>query len=424
MGPPLESTGQSGGVNIAGKVDSVGGDIVGGDKITIYGTVYGYQRPTPSEQAPVNYVDRPELTVPLLVQLLSEGPIPKGRAMISALHGLGGIGKTTIARWLVWLPEVESRFADGRLWVTLGNEPPEALTVINDCVSQLDPALKAKATKEAARADLAALLEDRSILFVIDDVWPGRSAEVAKALLVPSPRTRFLLTTRFAQLADDPAIRAENFPLDEMSAAQALELIVHALGRALTEAEQPLAKRLCDIVGGHPLALELAAARIKEGRTWETLLDDLAAEIARLDALEETDDELIFAPIADEATKKDRSVRASLLLSVRYLNQSGQRLFAWLGVVAEDAPISPCMAATLWSTTEDKSRKYLRTLSSAGLVRTANDTYRIHDLMHDLARNLLTAPENSSERRRHSRAWADLAGRRSAVSRTLSSQDN
>jgi hypothetical protein len=78
---------------------------------------------------------------------------------------------------------------------------------------------------------------------------------------------------------------------------------------------------------------------------------------------------------------------------VRYLNQSGQRLFAWLGVVAEDAPISPRMAATLWSTTEDKARKYLRTLSGAGLMRAADDSYRTHDLMHDLARNLLTAPE-------------------------------
>ena len=73
-----------------------------------------------------------------------------------------------------------------------------------------------------------------------------------------------------------------------MSAAQALELIGRALGRALTKAEQPLAKRLCDLVGGHPLALELAAARIREGRTWEALLGDLAVEIARLDALDRT----------------------------------------------------------------------------------------------------------------------------------------
>ena len=82
--------------------------------------------------------------------------------MISAVHGLGGIGKTTIARWLVWQPEIERRFCDGRIWVTLGDEPLYASTIINDCGAQLDPALKTKATAEAARAELATLLQDRN----------------------------------------------------------------------------------------------------------------------------------------------------------------------------------------------------------------------------------------------------------------------
>jgi hypothetical protein len=130
-------------------------------------------------------------------------------------------------------------------------------------------------SKDAARADLAALLQDRSILFVIDDVWPGKSADVAKSLMVPSPRSRFLLTTRFPQLtvpqfADDPAIGAEDFPLNQMSVDQAAELIMCALGRKLSAVEQPFAERLCEIVGGLPLALELAAARIKEDRPWQT----------------------------------------------------------------------------------------------------------------------------------------------------------
>jgi hypothetical protein len=58
--------------------------------------------------------------------------------MISAVHGLGGIGKTTVARWLVWRPEIEQRFRDGRIWVTLGNEALDAITIITDCVG-LDP---------------------------------------------------------------------------------------------------------------------------------------------------------------------------------------------------------------------------------------------------------------------------------------------
>ena len=179
--------------------------------------------------------------------------------MISAVYGLGGIGKTTVARWLIWQPEIQRRFRDGRIWVTIGNEPPEALTIVNDCVSQLDSTSRAMATLEAARAELATLLQDRSILFVIDDVWPGRSAEVAKALLVPSSGSYFLITTRFSRLANDPDIRATDFPLDEMSVDQAKELLTRSLARELGPDEMPSAADLCRIVGGHPFAIELAA---------------------------------------------------------------------------------------------------------------------------------------------------------------------
>ena len=312
--------------------------------------------------------------------------------MISAVHGLGGIGKTTVARWLIWRPEVEQRFRDGRIWVTLGSEPPDAITVITGCVSQLDPTSKTMPTLDDARTYLAGLLQDRSVLFVIDDVWPGKSAEVAKALMVHSPDSRFLLTTRFPKLVDDE-IRADDFPLDEMNLDQAAELVARTLGRALVAHEQRFAKRLCEIVGGHPMALELAAARLREGRPWKTLLSDLAAEVARLEVLEDTDDGLLALPTGGEARNRRTSVRASLLLSVRYLNRNGQRLFSWLGVAAEKAIITKKMAATLWSEGEEKADQHLRTLSGFGLLSAKGGGYGTHDLMYVLARELLTAPE-------------------------------
>jgi hypothetical protein len=323
--------------------------------------------------------------------LRSESVKQEGRAFISAVHGLGGIGKTTVARWLVWRPEIKKRFPNGRIWITLGSEPPDAIAVISDCVSQLDPSFKTRATVEAARGDLAALLQDASVLLVIDDVWPGKSVEVAKALMVPSPGSRFLMTTRFPQLADD--FGAAEFSLDEMNIAQATELVARALNRQLSHDEQPLAERLSEIVGGHPLALELAAARIKEGRPWKRLLDDLSAELVRLEALEEWDDDLLAAPIGSETRKRRASVRASLLLSIRYLNREGQRLFAWLGIVPEDAIITPKMAGTLWLENEERAARRLRELASLGLMSTKAGGYGIHDLMHDLARELLTASD-------------------------------
>jgi hypothetical protein len=352
----------------------------------------------PNVRAPAGYVHRPELTKPLLTHLL-DGQAASGYAIISAVHGLGGIGKTTIARWLVWQPEIERRFRDGRIWITLGDDPPDALTIINDCVSHLDPALKTKATVEAARTDLATLLRDKSILLVVDDVWPGRSADIVKALLVPSSRSCFLLTTRFSQLADDPAIGAAEFLLDEMSADQAKQLIIYALGHELSVTEEPLVGGLCEVVGGHPLALELAAARIKEGRSWSALLSDLSAEIAHLEVLEEAHNDLLDLPVTDHARDRQRSVRASLLLSVRSLRREGQQLFAWLGVISKDATITPKMAATLWGTDEETAPRYLRSLSGAGMLKAEGDAYRMHDLMHDLARELVTAPQVAARER-------------------------
>jgi hypothetical protein len=82
--------------------------------------------PVPSEQAPSGYVDRPELTGPLLAHLLNQEPAQRGQAIISAVHGLGGIGKTTVARRLLWHPEIEKRLTLGTVAdiLDLGNQGP------------------------------------------------------------------------------------------------------------------------------------------------------------------------------------------------------------------------------------------------------------------------------------------------------------
>ena len=67
-------------------------------------------------------------------------------------------------------------------------------------------------------------------------------------------------------------------------------------------------------------------------------------------------------------------------------------MFAWLGVLSEEATITPPMASTFgqWKRTPPQTPG---TLSGLGLLSAKVDGYSIHDLMHDLARELLTAPE-------------------------------
>src|SRR4051812_23653321 len=68
------------------------------------------------------FVDRPEVSRDLKARLLGDGAAHCS-LVISAIHGLGGIGKSTLAAALAHDPEVLVHFPDGVLWVTLGQRP-------------------------------------------------------------------------------------------------------------------------------------------------------------------------------------------------------------------------------------------------------------------------------------------------------------
>ncbi|MFM7788169.1 MAG: hypothetical protein ACKO90_08405, partial [Microcystis panniformis] len=72
------------------------------------------------------------------------------------------------------------------------------------------------------------------------------------------------------------------------------------------------------------------------------------------------------------------------------------RQFSWLGVLPADVTITEKMAATLWDCPVREARQTLRYLRGKALLLTGVSSelltsYRVHDLLHDLARNLILA---------------------------------
>ncbi|OUL31133.1 NB-ARC domain-containing protein [Nostoc sp. 106C] len=332
---------------------------------------------------PAHFVERPEYSDDLKTRLVTGNRT----LVITAIHGLGSVGKSTLAAALAVDAEVQTRFYDGILWATLGQQP-DVLSLVSGWVQALGDYSFKPTSVEATTNHLRTLLYDKAVLLVVDDAW---NTQDAQAFNVGGARCQVLVTTREAAIAD--ALAASTYSLDIMKPDQAMALLTKKLRREITGAERQSAENLAQGVGYLPLALELAAAEVACGTTWDELLADIRQEVARLKSFDRPE----AGEITDEASLKRLSLTASLNLSVKRMPQEKQQHFSWLGVLPEDVNINKMMAATLWAMDERNAAKTLQYLRNKALLLTGvpladgTPTYRLHDLFHDLACNLLTA---------------------------------
>ncbi|MDZ8056592.1 MAG: NB-ARC domain-containing protein, partial [Aulosira sp. ZfuCHP01] len=333
---------------------------------------------------PAHFVERSEYNDDLKTRLLTED---NRTLVITAIHGLGSVGKSTLAAALACDAEIQTRFCDGILWATLGQQP-DVLSLISGWVQALGDYSFKPTSVGATTNHLRTLLYDKAVLLVVDDAW---NTQDAQAFNVGGVRCQVLVTTREGAIAD--ALAASTYSLDIMKPNQAMALLTKKLRREITGAERQSAENLAQGVGYLPLALELAAAEVASGTTWDELLADIRQEVARLTSFDRPEAE----EITDEASLKRLSLTASLNLSVKRMPIEKQQHFAWLGVLPEDVNINKMMAATLWEMDERDAAKMLQYLRNKALLLTGvpladgTPTYRLHDLFHDLACNLLTA---------------------------------
>ena len=335
---------------------------------------------------PAHFVERPEYEQPLKAKLLSEDAMTPGTLVVSAIHGLGGIGKSVLATKLAHDKAVQQRFEDGVLWVTLGQKP-DLLPQLTGWIRALGDSDYPATTLEAATAHLRTLLYDKAVLLVVDDVW---HPEHVQPFQVGSDRCRLLITTRRADVADEAD--AELYELDVMSDAQSLALLSARLNRTLGAAERAEAAQLAKAVGYLPIALDLVAARIKRGVSWQDLCQALAQEVARLEAIE-----------GPQRRKGETRLEASFNLSLSALQEEIPEIwqhFVWLGVLPEDVLVVAPMVATLWDVAVAEASEQLELLWNDALLLPGSQirvkecvykSYRIHDLLHDVACRRLTA---------------------------------
>ena len=188
------------------------------------------------------------------------------------LTGPGGAGKTRLALHVA--AEVEEQFPDGVYFVQLAN-----LTSADQVASALVKAVDARESTGGALAALQDFLRDKRALLLLDNFEQVvDAAPILAELLAACPRLTLLVTSRRALRlrgeqelpmaplgAPDPNA---NLPLEDLAAYPAVDLFVRRAREAkptfaLTRANAKAVAQICARLDGLPLAIELAAARIK-----------------------------------------------------------------------------------------------------------------------------------------------------------------
>ncbi|MFD7702743.1 BTAD domain-containing putative transcriptional regulator [Streptomyces caelestis] len=287
---------------------------------------------------------------------------------VSALAGIGGVGKTTLAVHLAH--EARSAFPDGQLYVDLqgaGARSAEPETVLGSFLRALGTADSAIPDSLEERAALyRSVLDGRKVLVLLDN---ARDAAQVRPLLPGTAGCAALVTSR-VRMVD--LAGAHLVDLDVMSPEEALALFTRIVGEERVGSERKAALDVVAACGFLPLAIRIAASRLAARRTWtvSVLAGKLADERRRLDELQ----------------AGDLAVKATFELGYGQLEPAQARAFRLLGL-ADGPDISLAAAAAVLDLPAEDTEDLLESLVDTSLLESAAPgRYRFHDLVRLYAR--------------------------------------
>jgi predicted ATPase/class 3 adenylate cyclase len=296
-------------------------------------------------------------------------------ARLLTLTGPGGTGKTRLG--LQAAAEAADRYPDGIFWVPLAPLRDSELVLVT--------AGQALGAKDG----LAEHLADKSLLLLFDNFeHVVEAAPRLSELLASCPNVHLLVTSR--ELLRVPGEQA--YPVPPLEPEDGTELFVARARAALPSfVASDAVPELCARLENLPLALELAAARVRV-LSPEQLVERLSQRLDLLKAGRGVD-------------PRQKTLRATIEWSHELLNEDEQRLFARLAVFAGGCTLASAEAVC------DADLDTLESLVDKSLVRVREgDRFWMLETIREYAAERLEASaEAGALRRRHAEHFLALA---------------
>ena len=339
------------------------------------------EAPGPPYPAPRQLPVPPRLLTGRMAELADLGNLQDASAVvITAIDGMAGVGKTALA--VQAAHRMAHRYPDGQLFIDLhgytdGVAPVEPGEALGWMLRSLGVPGERIPDDVDQRAGLyRSLLADQRVLIVLDNAV----TEAQVTPLLPGASGCLVLITSRRRLSG--LDHAQTLSLDVLPPADAVALLRQAAGEGRLSGQRPgLVDELTELCGRLPLAIWIAAARLRSHPTW-----DLGHLVGRL---RDRQHRLV------ELTAGQRSVTATLDLSYQDLSTDLRRTYRRLGLhLGPD--FDPYAAAALLDADMQETGRLLERLLEAHLLQEpVPGRYRFHDLTR--AHAVRTATEDETE---------------------------
>jgi tetratricopeptide (TPR) repeat protein len=323
--------------------------------------------PSPLHQLPADIADFAGRGAQMekLLEVLSARD---GHVAISAIDGMGGLGKTALAVHVAH--RLTARYPDSQIVVNMAGTgaapllPAQGLTWV---IRVFEPLMRLPETVAELRPIYLHALRGKRVLLLLDNAHDGDQV----APLLPPEDCALIVTSR-RRIAVTGVVRVD---LDLLAPEEAMGLLGAIVGESRATAAE--LSRLAELCGRLPLALRIAGMFLQASPHWSAarFIVALADERKRLGRLR----------LEGSA---DLDVAASLALSVGELRRARPDLAdRWHELAVFPASFDTAAAGSVWEQPEEVADDALGVLllRSMVLYDPAQQRWRLHDLMRDLA---------------------------------------